>query len=90
MCAPMRLSTLRMAVRVGLRPTSLMQQAGAGQRGGGDEPEGGAGNIARHGEIAGFGDLAAVDRDRIALAAGADAGTRRACARCGRGFRRAG
>ena len=48
----------------------LDEQVGTGKRGGGDEPEGGAGNVAGHGEIAGLRDLAAVDGNHVTLAAG--------------------
>ena len=53
--------------------------------GGGDEPEGGAGDVAGHLEVARLRRLAAVDRDgEVALSAGGR-GSTRACARCGRG-----
>ena len=49
------------------------EQAGAGDGGGGDEPEGRAGNVAGHGEIAGLGDLTAVEGDCVVFAVGGDA-----------------
>ena len=73
MWAPMRLSTLRMAVRVGLRPTSLMSRREPGRAAAATSQKAALEMSPGTVKSQACGDLAAVDGDGVALVAGADA-----------------
>ena len=56
-----------------VEPDIVKGESSTWQRGSGDQPEGRAGNVAGHGEVAGLRDLAADDGDRVAAVDGVDA-----------------